>query len=559
MLHANSGIRIRLVSASIIIDVPDDYETIQEAVYNANDGDIIKVVADTYREHVFINKSITLEGADPTTTIIDGTGNGTILRLEASGINITGFTICNAGSTHNAIALERDKATNDDLVIFNNIITTSQYGVYLFNSKRNDIRNNTLFDNFISDIQLNSADNNDIIGNTLSGSTFGIKLMYSSDTTISGNTISASSYGIYLSDSSTGNTMSQNTVSGQTAGIYSGSDGNIIHHNTATECAYGIYFYKCKNGEIYYNTLANNSYGIRVWWHAATITSHQIHNNKAIYNDWGIELTKSLDNTFTGNWIQQNTHGVYLAESASNTFYHNNFVQNTVQAYEGGLNTWDNGAEGNYWSDYEERYPDATEIDDSGIWNTSYAIIPGYDNYPLMDTWSEHDVSIENVTLSTSQTHAGPIVNITVTVKNNGKISPPTSETFSVTAKYGSNAIDTEPVVDLAQGANTTLTFHWNTTGVVSGSHPISAEATIVTDELNTDNNNFLDGSIYIIFLGDINADGAVNGEDLVFLTEAYGSTEGAPNWNPDTDLNEDNTVDVLDLLILSEDYGKTA
>jgi nitrous oxidase accessory protein NosD len=39
---------------------------------------------------------------------------------------------------------------------------------------------------------------------------------------------------------------------------------------------------------------------------------------------------------------------------------------------------------GNYWSDYEEKYPDAEEIDTTGIWDTPYRIGRDNDNYPLM-------------------------------------------------------------------------------------------------------------------------------------------------------------------------------
>jgi len=35
---------------------------------------------------------------------------------------------------------------------------------------------------------------------------------------------------------------------------------------------------------------------------------------------------------------------------------------------------WDFEGEGNYWGDYEERYPNATEIDGTGIWDTPYEI-----------------------------------------------------------------------------------------------------------------------------------------------------------------------------------------
>jgi hypothetical protein len=36
---------------------------------------------------------------------------------------------------------------------------------------------------------------------------------------------------------------------------------------------------------------------------------------------------------------------------------------------------WDDGSVGNYWSDYLSIYPNATEIDHSGVGDTPYAII----------------------------------------------------------------------------------------------------------------------------------------------------------------------------------------
>jgi hypothetical protein len=48
-------------------------------------------------------------------------------------------------------------------------------------------------------------------------------------------------------------------------------------------------------------------------------------------------------------------------------------------------NVWDDSKEGNYWSDYVTRYPNATETDDSGIWDTPYVISENnQDEYPLM-------------------------------------------------------------------------------------------------------------------------------------------------------------------------------
>jgi len=68
-------------------------------------------------------------------------------------------------------------------------------------------------------------------------------------------------------------------------------------------------------------------------------------------------------------------------------------MDNTHQVYfpqSGYTNFWDEGypSGGNYWSDYEYRYPNAEELDGSGMWNTSYVIDENnQDNYPLMGIW----------------------------------------------------------------------------------------------------------------------------------------------------------------------------
>jgi len=554
--------QIRPVSSGTIL-VPAEYGTIQAAVDSAAPGDTIQVAPGIYYEHVAVNKSLTIVGENPEITIVDGTANGTVFNLEGSNIHIYGFTIRNAGN-YNAVGSEKEIVTSDNHKIINNIITTSLYGVYLSSSDHNTIANNTLIGNAFGAIFLASADSANITANTIVGGAYGIRALSSLNNIIIGNTISQTSYAIYLSSSSTGNTIRNNVLSGQTASVYSNSDGTTVDHNTITEGAYGIYLYGCESGSVYYNTLMDNSYGIRIYMPASATSSHNIHNNRILHTNWAIELVNAHGNTFTGNWIQQNTWGICMTSSGSNTAYRNNFVNNTMQtsAGFGTGNKWDKkipgeGSQGNYWSDYEG---EDTDDPPDGIGDTPYRINPiGYDNYPLMNTWSEHDISLLNVTPSTSGAYPGEIVNITVTVRNNANMS--VSEIFNVTAKYDGNIIDTKTVTNLAQGAIETLIVQWNTTGVAAGDYTIRAEASVVPDELNTDNNSFSDGTVRIEgpLLGDINGDGTVNNDDLILIVEAFGSTSTSPNWNPAADLNEDNRVDALDLFLLSKDYGKTS
>ncbi len=108
----------------------------------------------------------------------------------------------------------------------------------------------------------------------------------------------------------------------------------------------------------------------------------------------GIDLSNRNNVTIKNLEIKGFGYGIWLYSSSNNTIYHNNFIDNTQQVYilkSGYGNLWDDGypSGGNYWSDYEERYPNATEIDDSGIWDTPYVIDENnQDNYPLMEPWS---------------------------------------------------------------------------------------------------------------------------------------------------------------------------
>ena len=538
--------------------VPSQYPTIQAAVYSAVAGDTIQVAPGIYYEHIFVNISLTVLGADPQTTIVDGTGNGTVFTLDGSNIYISGFTIRNAGTNNSAIASLKETATSDHHMIRNNIITTNGNGVYLSYSNYDTIFNNTFINNIFGGVVLASAGNTNITANTIIEGPYGIKAQLSTNNIIIGNTISQTSYAIYLSSASSGNTIRSNVLSGKTACVYSNSDNTIIDHNTLIDGASGIYLYNCESASVYYNICRNSSYGIRLYCLSSTGTSHTISNNKILYTDWAIEIVYSDGNTLTGNWLQQNTYGIYIGTGNSNTIYRNNFVNNSMQAYSGiGTgNTWNKNIQGknqgNYWSDYT-----GADADGNGIGDTPYRIAPiGADNYPLMTTWSEHDIEIKGVTPSTNEANSGATINITVTVYNRANTS--TSETFTVTAKYNSTIIGTKAVSNLAQGATQILIFNWNTTGVALGNYTISAVASVVSDELNTDNNSFTDGAVKIEMIGDCDGDGDVDYNDFIVLAGAYGSAVGQPAYKPEADFDGDGDVDYNDFIKLAGNYGKS-
>ena len=137
-----------------VINVPDDYETIQGAVDNANDGDTVLVSPGVYAENIrvdmydeeaygFVLASLYLTTGDSSyidSTVIDGNGEGTVidllmvvaLRRDQGPVIVSGFTITN-GSTENeggGISLFNMNATVSHCVISDNYARNGG-GVYL--------------------------------------------------------------------------------------------------------------------------------------------------------------------------------------------------------------------------------------------------------------------------------------------------------------------------------------------------------------------------------------------------------------------------------------------
>jgi predicted outer membrane repeat protein len=91
-----------------IINVPDDYETIQEAIEAADPGDEVVVAEGEYFENIdFLGKAITVRSTDPAdstvvvNTIINGGGTGTVVTCEngeSESTVLAGFVITNGNS-----------------------------------------------------------------------------------------------------------------------------------------------------------------------------------------------------------------------------------------------------------------------------------------------------------------------------------------------------------------------------------------------------------------------------------------------------------------------------
>jgi hypothetical protein len=179
-----------------------------------------------------------------------------------------------------------------------------------------------------------------------------------------------------------------------------------------------------------------------------------------------------------------------------------------------------------------------------------------------------HNVRVVSIT-AWPRDDANHNVNITVTVENTGSYT----ETFNLTAYYMHAGMNDTAAVLLSGNNYTTVTLSiaesktiimtWNTTGVVHGFYDIKANATIVTGETNTNDNELDDGEVLVAIPGDIDGDGDVDPFDFSAFRVAYGSLgppqkyPADPNWNALADLDCDGDIDPFDFSTFRVNYGK--
>jgi len=105
------------------------------------------------------------------------------------------------------------------------------------------------------------------------------------------------------------------------------------------------------------------------------------------------------------------------------------------------------------------------------------------------------DVAVDDVVVNATAVYLGDIVQINVTVENEGSQQ---IATFNVSAWANNTKVGTQTVTNLASNANTTLNFNWDTTSASNGNFPIWANATVLVGEPRAADNTLADGTVYI-------------------------------------------------------------
>jgi len=282
---------VHVTASPKTIRVPQDYQTIQEAINRANAGDTILVAAGTYYENVHVHKTVSIIGEDRNTTIIDGGGSETetaVVSIEAYNVSLRGFTIQNG-----------------------------YRGIWVMFSGGNSIVNNTVKNNRCEGILL-SPDGNILRHNKMEGNTYNFAVhgwfflgimpwpgfMYP-----------------HANDVDTSNTV----------------DGKPIYywvnqHNKEIPADAGyVAVINSTNITVRNLKLTKNRQGVLF----AYTRNSTIKNVTVSSNTIGISLISSVDNTVSNNTIANNARGIEVAARgrggiALASFVGNKIINNTI-------------------------------------------------------------------------------------------------------------------------------------------------------------------------------------------------------------------------------------
>jgi len=308
-----------------------DFTTIQEAIDNAESGDIIQVYSGHYNEKLVVNRnSLIIEGkdyelgrgGDNGKPVIDGNGEGTVVSILGEKVTITGFIISNSGSSPEYAGIE---IYDNYQTISGNIIASNANGITIHSSsKKNTILDNDIAGN-INGMLLNGSRNNEISWNDIRGSSIGIKIYSSTYNIFANNTIEDNNYGVY-SSLSTYNDFINNTLSNNIMGFFlNRSTITTIKENIISGNGYGIYLnYSSTGNTISDNVIENNNdVGIKIDGSSGNTLLRNILRDNSI----GVKIESSTYNTLGNNELNGNNYGISLNQSSVTTITDNTITE----------------------------------------------------------------------------------------------------------------------------------------------------------------------------------------------------------------------------------------
>lgn len=327
------------------------YSSIEHALKNSHSGDSIIIEKGSYTEpNLLVKHPIHLIGIDFPS--IENQQQKEIITIESDSVFITGLLLKNVKVSYindfAAIKVNRQK----HVVISNNRLENTFFGIYLKQSKKCIIQNNHI---------KGDAKNEMSSGNA-------IHLWYCKDIQVKGNQARNHRDGIYLE-------FVDNSI----------VQDNIVENNIR----YGLHFMFSDHDEYRGNTFRSNGAGVAVMFSKFI----KMQNNRFEFNwgsaSYGLLLKDITDSEIINNIFKQNTIGIYMegsnrinihkndfnnngwamkiyGSSMYNKINQNNFLNNSFELGVTGKSD-SNNFNGNFWSSHT-----GYDLDKNGVADIAY-------------------------------------------------------------------------------------------------------------------------------------------------------------------------------------------
>ena len=147
-----------------------------------------------------------------------------------------------------------------------------------------------------------------------------------------------------------------------------------ISNNKIVNNENGIYTTYSSNNKIISNNISRNDlYGIYI---SSQSDFNMVQYNYISHNNFGLRVKGARSNIFNNNIVKNNQEkGFYFCcGSRNNVVFNNSIINNSLNADDHYNNQWYNIKYGNYWGDYEEKYPLSVDVNNDGFWDTPYLV-----------------------------------------------------------------------------------------------------------------------------------------------------------------------------------------